>query len=132
LGSSIFLYQLLDAPGRQYQVGPFGHLVDVRDIAKIHLLALSSPLIVGGERKRLIASAGSFRWSDVVAIIREKIPELDERLPYKDAVPGPQMSAPLDTSLTKRMTGFSEYIHMEKTILDAFESILTWEKRLKE
>lgn len=145
LGTNLFLYQLLDAPGAQFPPNPFGHIVDVRDVARIHVLALSSRSSsstsdAGKEENklsRLIANASTFTWPQVTSILRdvdnkEGSKGLVERLPGKDAeVVMPQMCCPLDTSRTEKVTGFKEYRTARETVVDTFESLLDWEKEGK-
>jgi nucleoside-diphosphate-sugar epimerase len=53
--------------------------VDVRDVARAHVLALKLP--PSSTPKRFILSTSMFTLTDVVALLAEKRPELKERLP---------------------------------------------------
>lgn len=112
-----------------------GHLVDVRDVARIHILALEAPPLPNREKKRLIASAKAFKWSEITEIVKKGYPELEKtgRLPRADAeYKMPQMCCQADTSLVGRSVGFENWRDAEETVKDAFESLLQWEKSLKD
>ncbi|KAJ3735362.1 hypothetical protein DFJ43DRAFT_44491 [Lentinula guzmanii] len=118
--------KMLFAP--EYPPIPVGHLIDVRDAARAHVLALTTPP-VSGRDKRFIISNGTFRWKDVAALIRSKKPELAARLPKETSVPGPQTSAPLDTTFAKEVLGLKNYISQEETLLAGVDVVLEWEKK---
>jgi len=121
----------LDTPNRQYPESTLGAVVDVRDVARAHVLALTAPPLPGGRHKRLIIHRQIFRWNEVVKIIVERYPEAAGRLPAEDAAVGPQITAPRDTSLAEEALAFGGYLPLEETVLAAFEAIMDWEKRFK-
>jgi nucleoside-diphosphate-sugar epimerase len=131
LGSSVFLYQLLDTPDRLYPPNPFGHLVDVRDVARIHVLALDASPLPNSQHKRLVVSNCLFKWNELVDIVKAWKPELASRLPSEDAAPGPQMTVPIDTSLTTQAVGLESYIPATETFVAAFDAVLNWERQRK-
>jgi len=130
----MFLQALLDTPDRQIPTNALGLIVDVRDVAKAHLLALSSPPLKG-TNKRLIVNNKNFTWSEVVRVIRASKEYAGEsvlkRLPLEDAESGAQITTPLDDSLTQKAIGFGEYVDFEKTVVDTFGAVLAWEKQVK-
>lgn len=119
--------------------------VDVRDVARAHVLAISAPPLPQSEgdggRKRLIIHAKEITWGDLLALFRSSsafksntndLKSLDERLPAPDAEPVMQMNVPIDASLTlKALPDFGVHIDFERTVVDAFEAILAWEKEYK-
>ncbi|KAK7022947.1 hypothetical protein VNI00_016837 [Paramarasmius palmivorus] len=133
LGTNSFIYALIKGtPGNQnpYPSYPGGYVVDVRDVAKAHVLALAAPPIPG-RYKRMIISAGTFTWEDAVEVVRKKHPELVPRLPSASAVPPAQTSAPLDTSFASEVLGLKEYIPWQESIAEAIEVCLEYENKLK-
>lgn len=115
----------------EYPPIPFGHMIDVRDAARAHILALTTPPVPGRD-KRFIILSSIFLWKDVVALIRSKKPELAGRLPKETSVPGPQTSAPLDTTFAKEVLGLTSYIPKEETFLASVDVVLEWESKFGE
>ncbi|KAE9389989.1 NAD(P)-binding protein [Gymnopus androsaceus JB14] len=118
--------QMLFAP--EYPPIPIGHMIDVRDAARAHVLALTTPPVPGRD-KRFIVLNSTFQWKDVAALIRNKRPELAGRLPKETSVPGPQTSAPLDTTFSEEVLGMTNYIPQEETFLAAVDVVLEWESK---
>ena len=54
--------------------------VDVRDVARAHVLALKAPPSAD-EPKRFIVSSSRFTWKEAIEFIAQARPELKERLP---------------------------------------------------
>ena len=66
--------------GREkHTIAPFN--VDVRDVARAHVLALTAPLASEVGRKRIIVIGESMPWLDVVIHLKKVMPELGDRLP---------------------------------------------------
>ncbi|KAJ3768302.1 hypothetical protein FB446DRAFT_707109 [Lentinula raphanica] len=127
LSTNIFLKNLF-AP--EYPPNPIGHMIDARDAARAHVLALTTPPVPGRDKRFIIAN-GSFLWEDVVAMLRSKKPELSSRLPRETSVPGPQTCAPLDTTFAKEVLGMKEYISQEASFLATVDVVLEWEKKFE-
>jgi len=131
LGSSEFVYSLItggpDGPNT-YPPVPFGHIVDVRDVAKAHIMALSVPPRTDGHNKRFIVSSKISTWKETAELFRVKRPEVTSRLPHETAVPSPQTCAPLNLTFTEEVLGFKEYIPWEETMLGSLDDALRWEK----
>ncbi|KAH7881558.1 hypothetical protein F5879DRAFT_1023374 [Lentinula edodes] len=98
-----FSTDMLFAP--EYPPIPIGHMIDVRNAARAHVLALSIPP-VPGRHKRFIISNGTFLWKDIASLIRRRKPELAGRLPKETSVPGPQTSAPIETTFAKEVLAY--------------------------
>ncbi|KIK63277.1 hypothetical protein GYMLUDRAFT_196905 [Collybiopsis luxurians FD-317 M1] len=127
LGTNDFIRMLL---GGEYPPIPVGHMVDVRNAAQAHKLALTIPPVPGRD-KRFIILNGTFLWKNVATLIRIKRPELAGRLPGETSVPGPQTSAPLDTSFAKEVLAIEGYISQEETFLAAVDVVIEWETKFK-
>ncbi|KAF5390920.1 hypothetical protein D9757_004053 [Collybiopsis confluens] len=125
LGTNDFIRMLL-AP--EYPPIPIGHMIDVRDAARAHKLALTVPSIPGRDKRFVLLSA-IFNWKDVATMIRDKRPELASRLPNETLIPGPQTSAPMDTSFGREFLGINKYIDGEETFLAALDVVLEWERK---
>ena len=107
-------------------------MVDVRDVAKAHVQALSvSP--VSGINKRLLISSGTFTWKATADLIRTARPELASRLPSESAQAVMQTNAPMDISLAANVIGMSEdsYIRWEDTMLATVDAVVAWEKSVE-
>lgn len=76
-------------------------LVDVRDVAELHLRAMTTPQAAG---QRYIAAA-SFTWmSDVADVLREQVPTLADQVPHR-SLPNiiVRLSALVDSALRSRL-----------------------------
>ncbi|KAJ7583880.1 hypothetical protein C8J56DRAFT_893530 [Mycena floridula] len=124
------VYTLITNGPTEYPNFSMGHLVDVRDVAKAHVLALTAPPANVGKPKRLIVCSKIFTWKETVDMIRERRPELERRLPGPDAVGPVQTSAPVDMTLTKEVLGLTEsdYIPWDITMIDTVDQMLEWER----
>ena len=102
--------------------------VDVRDLGKAHVLALTAPpTTVLGKRKRLIVAGKGFFWADAVERIAETRPELTSRLSdISDVVKLPVKK--IDPSLAAEVLGLTEYIDWKKSVDDMVTSILSVEE----
>lgn len=102
--------------------------IDVRDIAKAHLLAISAPSSAELQKqKRLILAARNWSWRDAVEHLAESRPELKPRLSDISRLEK-QEAAKLDSSFAEEVLGFKEYIDWRKTIDDMVDSVLAIEK----
>jgi nucleoside-diphosphate-sugar epimerase len=135
LGTNNFVYSLLtggpDGPNT-YPPVAIGHIVDVRDVAKAHVQALSASH-VSGTNKRLLISSGTFTWEATADLIRTARPELASRLPAESEKAVMQTNAPVDVSLAAKIIGMSEdgYIQWGDTMLASIDAIVAWEKTVK-
>ena len=135
-GTNRYVYALIDgAPDRPVsaydpaQRAPPLH-VDVRDVARAHVLALKvapSPDAV----KRFVISSSRFTWKEAIELIAKARPELKGRLPViTGKEPALQPFATLDTSTTEAVLGLKEYVEWQDTVLDTIDDLLRVEKEL--
>ncbi|KAI9728072.1 MAG: hypothetical protein M1834_007788 [Cirrosporium novae-zelandiae] len=111
---------------------PFYHFVDVRDVARAHVLALTNP---AAANKRILLISGEITPQLVVNIIRKNFPELRNRA-YEgepdQIYPKGVKPTGWDTSRSYEIFGSSwGYIGLEKSIVDTVNSILQLEKGWK-
>jgi nucleoside-diphosphate-sugar epimerase len=109
--------------------------VDVRDVARAHVLALknsqSSSSSSSDTPKRYIISSSTFTWKEAIELLAEARPELKGRLPVitgKEAAVG--RFATLDTSATAAELGLKNYFSWQDTVLDTVDDLLRVEKEL--
>ncbi|KAL6808638.1 hypothetical protein J3E69DRAFT_378243 [Trichoderma sp. SZMC 28015] len=129
LSTNQFIYMLLNGGPEGPNTYPpifVGHTVDVRDVAKVHILALSADPLPNKQQKRFILSEGVHKWPEVADMVRKRRPELAPRMPGKDAIPPTQTEAPLDTSLAQKLLGF-EYRQWEEMFLTGIDECLKWD-----
>jgi nucleoside-diphosphate-sugar epimerase len=128
LSTALYIYRLL-TPSGQYPW--FAAYADVRDIAKAHILALTSPpTSVVGHKRILFASPHGIDFKAVIENIADKRPELKGRL-IEGAVPEYSVDRlPVDFTRIEEVLGLKkqEYIGLERTILDTVDSLLEIEK----
>jgi nucleoside-diphosphate-sugar epimerase len=137
-GSNAYIYALIaGAPGRPVSrydptIGPPPLSVDVRDVARAHVLALKLPPS-SQSPKRFILSTGMFTWKDAIELLAEKRPELKERLPVITGTEPPVGPfATFDTSKTESVLGMKNFVEWQDSILDTVDDLLRVEKELKQ
>jgi nucleoside-diphosphate-sugar epimerase len=129
-GTNQHIYALIaGAPGRPLDPDTRGAPmnVDVRDVARAHVLVLKLP--PSSTPKRFILSTSMFTLTDVVALLAEKRPELKERLPVitgREPPLGP--FAKVDASKTESVLGMKNYVKWQDTVLDTIDDQLRVEK----
>jgi nucleoside-diphosphate-sugar epimerase len=136
-GTNRRVYDLIDgAPGRPVNgydpaiLGPPPRSVDVRDVARAHVLALKVP--PSDTLKRFILSSSNmFAWKEAVEFLAQARPELKGRLPVITGKepPYPPFST-LDTSATQAILGLKSCIKWQDTVLDTIDDLLRVEKEL--
>ncbi|KAK6460306.1 dihydroflavonol-4-reductase [Scheffersomyces coipomensis] len=104
-----------------------GLSVDVRDIAKAHILGFEKEETAG---KRLVVSANRFLFQEFVDIIRKNFKDLADKLPVGNPIPATYYDHynKYDDTESKKALGF-EYIPFEKTVVDHISQILDYEKK---
>ena len=135
-GTNGYVYGLISGPpGRP--VGGFDTAtgvppmsVDVRDVARAHVLALKVPSSPDAP-KRFIVSPNTFTWKEAVELLAQARPELKGRLPV---ITGKEPPVPpgctFDTSASERILGLKNYVKWQDTILDTIDDMLRVEKEL--
>jgi len=132
MSTNLYIYRLITATG-PFPSGP--RYIDVRDVAKAHVLALKSPLssMPGIGRKRLIISSiYGFDYEEVLELLKTRRPELAARL-TRTALPPidkANLVLPFDVDRVERVVGMrrQDYTTFEDTMLDTVDSILALEK----
>ncbi|KFH46759.1 putative NADPH-dependent methylglyoxal reductase-like protein [Hapsidospora chrysogenum ATCC 11550] len=103
--------------------GPVSIWVDVRDLARAHILAMDKPEFGG---KRLFTTAGYFSNAEIAAVVRDRFPEYNDRLPGPEVKGGelPEVDKTFkwDVSATDKLLGF-EWISLDKSISDLVNSL---------
>ena len=118
--------------------------VDVRDVAELHLLAMTDPAAVG---ERFLATAGHSLWMrDIAAVLRARLGEHASRVPTRELpiwaakalsrvnpamrILRPQLGLNLDASSAKaqRVLGW-RHRPIEQTIVDTAESLLALDRQ---
>ena len=134
-GSNRNIYELIaGAPNRpvsgyDHGVAPPLH-VDVRDVARAHVLALKVPPSTD-EPKRFILSSSRFTWKEAIEFITQARPEVKGRLPViTGKEPAVGRYAVLDTSETEKTLGIKGYVKWQQTVLDTIDDMLRIEKEL--
>ncbi|KAJ7578262.1 hypothetical protein C8J56DRAFT_835946 [Mycena floridula] len=126
ISTNLYIYRLLTSTG---QLPPGPNHVDVRDTAKAHVLALKSSRDVG-KKRLIISSLYGFNYARFLEIVREKRPELAQRL---TKAPLPEKEAegiPFDVHRLEEVLGFtrSDFTSFEDTVLDTVDDILALEQ----
>ncbi|SJL06545.1 uncharacterized protein ARMOST_09886 [Armillaria ostoyae] len=121
-----FIYALLRSDNVHFAVFP--GVIDVRDVARAHLLALESPptSAVGRKRSPLVSPYQS-SYKDAIEIIAKERPELKDRLVHPSKAPEwPSYTLEVDRELVENQIGLKadSYIAWRDTVLDAVDSLV--------
>nr|7XPM_A Chain A, A64 [Escherichia coli] len=107
-----------------------GNFIDVRDVAKAHVLAFQKDELIG---KRLLLSNGPFSKQDIVNILNKDFPQLKGKIPPADPDTDAQKNnttgCKIDNEKTKKLLGF-EFKSFEETVYDTVHQILKKEGKL--
>lgn len=100
-----------------------GGFVDVRDVAKAHVVAFEKPEAHG---KRLVLNSGRFSAQTIVDVLNNEFEELKGKIPV--GVPGSDKEAvaglcKVDTSKTELILGF-DLIDIKTSVIDTVRQIL--------
>lgn len=135
LSTSGYIYDLLNPTNQYYPASP-GY-VDVRDVARAHILALSSRHQYPQQRI-LLKAPEKTSYQDALSFLEAKFPELkvQGRLADKEKAPGAEWAAK-DTTLeyvikTRDTTWPEGYKSWKECIEDTIESLLDLEKYWRE
>ncbi|KLO12866.1 NAD(P)-binding protein [Schizopora paradoxa] len=101
--------------------------VDVRDVAKAHILALTAPPTSRVGRKRLLIAGEAFLWKDAVEHLLDVRPELRERLPNPSEA-RKLVTTTMDVARAREVLGLDSYVDWRKTVEDSVDSLLTVEQ----
>jgi len=102
-------------------------MVDVRDVAKAHLLAMDLPPSPGVLHRRYLVNSGEISWTDAIEHIRNVHPEL--KMPPASQYTGvPDYQTYVDTSDTVRDLKFGKFIGPKQVLEDAVVALQEVEK----
>jgi len=130
LSTNLHIYHMLTRKGRAFPLIPAS--ADVRDVARMHVGALNSPLESSIGRKRVpISSPYDGNYKEAVQFVAAAHPELKDRL--VDASTAPQFpidKLPVDLERVEDVTGvkIDSYYTWKETVLDTIDSLLALEK----
>lgn len=99
-----------------------GGFVDVRDVAKAHLVAFEKNL----PNQRLLLAAGRFCGQDFLDVVNANFPSLQGKLPVGEPGAGAKVNAAMctiDASKTKEILGFP-LIDLKTSVVDTIAQIL--------
>lgn len=105
--------------------------VDVRDVARAHVLALRAPPTSEVGRKRFPLTGPSLTWIDTVIHLRKVMPEIADRLPKVAEGAESSKSIPcptVDTARARNVLGLDRFIDWRTTAEDTVRSLLAIEK----
>lgn len=99
-----------------------GGFVDVRDVAKAHLVAFEKPI----SNERLLLNAGRFAGQDLLDIVNAKFDTLKGKIPVGEPGAGAAVKArccKIENEHTKKILGFP-LIDLENTVYDSVAQIV--------
>ncbi|CAI1700081.1 hypothetical protein SEUBUCD646_0O00140 [Saccharomyces eubayanus] len=107
----------------------YGGYIDVRDVAKAHLVAFQKNETIG---QRLIISEGRCTMQDILDVLNDDFPVLKGKIPVGKPKTGATyntLGATLDNTKTKKLLGF-KFRNLKETIDDTASQILKSEGKL--
>lgn len=115
------IYRFMD--GSSSEPGPtqFPAFADVRNVAQAHFKAFEHP-----EGGRFFVTSGNFLYNDVCQILRDYLPDRQDKIPDPEATPRVE-TFKVDNSKTKSELGI-DFISKEKTFQDTASALLEIEK----
>jgi len=127
--SSADIYRLMSPNSKSTDPVPsnvFWSWVDVRDVAEAHLKAYQVSEASG---QRFFVTGGNFSYQQFVDILREKVPEIKDRVPV--GTPGSGFGGVelygVDNSKSQKVLGL-KYHELEQTVVDSARAFLELEK----
>jgi len=102
-------------------------VVDVRDVAKGHILALELPSMDIGT-KRFLVNGGNFTWEEAEEHLKNSHPGVIKG-PLKGSKDLPGPASYLDTSRAKKILGLTEFIDPKKMVDDVVDDLIDLQKR---
>ncbi|KAF8955420.1 hypothetical protein BDZ97DRAFT_1926833 [Flammula alnicola] len=124
LGTNETLYQVICSGA----VPPAPNwLVDVRDVAKGHVLALEASNLPA-DKRRFIINPGTYTWKEAAEHLKKARPAVKDRIiPLEDIGPLPAPPSNLVNTRAQEYLGLREYTSPEKMFEDAVDDLLTLE-----
>lgn len=105
----------------QTQAAP--RTIDVRDVAKAHILALKAPPTSEVGQKRILIGGPMFWWKDAVELLYETRPAYRDRL--SDASEATDHAATsIDNSRAREALGLTEFIDWKDTVQDTADALI--------
>jgi len=129
LSTNLYYYRLT-VPNGVYPMSSF--YIDVRDIAKAHILALDAPSAsIVGRKRIIIASPHEVDYNEVIDLIKTKRPELADRLIKTPPPVYPRKKLPYNSKRVEEVLGMkeSDFASLESTILETIDGVLGFEKQ---
>ncbi|THU99566.1 NAD(P)-binding protein [Dendrothele bispora CBS 962.96] len=129
LSTTGYIYALINPRNKHWTPSP--GFIDVRDVARAHLLALSSQYKYPQQRMLLKAPEPT-SYKKAIEILEARFPEIRERLANKDKAPGDEWAKEdkaLEWSMkTKNSTWPEVWRNWTECVEDTIESLLDMEK----
>ncbi|KAK7058141.1 epimerase domain-containing protein [Favolaschia claudopus] len=110
---------------------PITSYIDVRDVAKAHLAALKSPPASRVGRKRVVLSSPhGWAHQKVVDFIKEKRPQLQDRMIEAEPADFPWDVLPMDFARVEEVLGMKkgDFFTIEETYLDTIDALVEAEE----
>lgn len=135
MSTNYILYSLFARPRASYPPESIpDHVVDVRDVAKACVLAMSATgslsTTAPASRPRILLCSGTFSWEEVSAEIARTYPEIKSRVVDAGEPKEPlkrRSAARVDVSMAKQLLGLDEFIPWQTSVKDAVACLLETE-----
>ncbi|KAK0494516.1 hypothetical protein EDD18DRAFT_346067 [Armillaria luteobubalina] len=134
LSTNRYIYVLLNPDNTAFPKAPSA--VDVRDVARAHILALQSrPTTEVGRKRFAVVSPYESSFQEAIYIIGREKPELKDRLVDATRAPVyPSDTLPVNWDEIENILGLKRdsFVPWKKTVLDALDSLLRLENMWRE
>jgi nucleoside-diphosphate-sugar epimerase len=96
-------------------------------VAHAHLRAYQAE---AAANQRYLIAGGAYSFQKIVDVIREKFPELHDKVPVGEPGQALPNVYQLSTSKAKQDLGILEYLPFEETVVDTVKSLVALEQKL--
>lgn len=132
--SAFYLYALINGPNAVYPYS--GGYVDIRDVARAHILALKAPSSsVIGRKRFALGHPGPNSFRQAIEVLATERPQLKDRLPELSSAPEwPENNArAFDYERIEEILGLEKdsFKEWNDTVLDGVDSLLAVESEWK-
>ncbi|KAF9043118.1 hypothetical protein BJ165DRAFT_1529235 [Panaeolus papilionaceus] len=128
LGTNEFIWNMIH--GGDVPIAP-NWIVDVRDVAKGHILALETENLppANPDKRRFIINSATYSWKEAAAHLKKARPEAAKGIIDLETAPNPPGPlTELDNTQAKEVLKFGEFITPQKTFEDAVDDFLELKK----
>ncbi|KAH9846635.1 NAD-P-binding protein [Lenzites betulinus] len=127
--TNVLLYSLINPTGKFLAHAFFP--IDVRDVARATVLALTTATGAAAGRKRILLYPTAISWKEAAEALEAARPELKDRIsnPARTEYPHPIPPTPVDNSKSLNVLKFGEFIDWKASMVAGVDALLEEEQK---